>query len=312
MTKPTDMAALDLCLSDEVQLALASRQPVVALESSIIAQGMPYPKNIELALRLQGQLRELKVTPATTAILDGRLCVGLSDAQIERLGTEKGVLKVSRRDLGYALAIGASGATTVATTMWMAHRAGIAVFATGGIGGVHRGAEHSFDISADLLECAQTSVCVITAGAKAILDLPKTLELLETLGVPVVGYRTSDFPAFYSRESGLALSMRAESPEAIARMFTTQRALGLPMGMLVANPIPAAFEIPRDVMEAHIARAVADMEAAGIKGKLVTPYLLGRIATLTSERSLSANICLVENNVAVAAEIAQAVCRIVS
>ena len=293
-------------LSAEVTAAIAGGRPVVAFESTIISHGMPYPRNVETALAAEAIAREAGVTPATVAVLDGRIAVGLDRSEIERLGTEKGLLKISRRDLSGALAQKKSGATTVSATMIAARMAGIGLFATGGIGGVHRGAAESFDISADLSELACTPVCVVSAGAKAILDLPRTLEVLETLGVPVIGYRTSEFPAFYSRSSGLPLSLRADAPEEIASILSMHRALGLPQGVLVANPIPAEWEIPRARMEEHIARALSDLAARGVRGKEVTPFLLSRIVELTGGDSLETNVHLLHNNVRLACEIARA------
>ena len=295
-----------LRLSAEVTGALAAGRPVVAFESTIISHGMPYPRNVETALAAEAIARESGVAPATVAVLDGRIVVGLDRGEIERLATEKGLLKISRRDLSFALALKRSGATTVSATMIAARMAGIGIFATGGIGGVHRGAADSFDISADLSELACTSVCVVSAGAKAILDLPKTLEMLETLGVPVIGYGTSEFPAFYSRSSGLPLSLRAETPVEIAEILRAHAALGLPQGVLVANPIPAEWEIPRQVMDGYMLRAMADLEARGVKGKEVTPFLLARIVELSGGESLDTNVRLFHNNVRLACEIARA------
>jgi pseudouridylate synthase len=295
-----------LRLSAEVTAALAGGRPVVAFESTIISHGMPYPRNVETALAAEAIARENGVVPATVAVLDGRISVGLDRSEIERLATEKGLLKVSRRDLSAAVAQKRSGATTVSATMIAARMAGIAVFATGGIGGVHRNAADSFDISADLSELACTRVCVVSAGAKAILDLPKTMEVLETLGVPVIGYRTSEFPAFYTRSSGLPLSLRAETPEEVAAILRAHEALGLPQGVLVANPIPAEWEIPRQVMEGYIAQANADLAARGVTGKEVTPFLLGRIVELSGGSSLETNVRLFHNNVHLACAIARA------
>jgi pseudouridylate synthase len=295
-----------LRLSAEVTAALAGGRPVVAFESTIISHGMPYPRNVETALAAEAIARENGVVPATVAVLDGRIAVGLDRAEIERLATAKGLLKISRRDLSAAVAQKKSGATTVSATMIAARMAGIAVFATGGIGGVHRGAADSFDISADLSELACTRVCVVSAGAKAILDLPKTIEALETLGVPVIGYRTSEFPAFYTRSSGLPLSLRAETPEEIAAILRAHEALGLPQGVLVANPIPAEWEIPRPVMEGYIAQANSDLAARGVTGKEVTPFLLGRIVELSGGSSLETNVRLFHNNVRLACAVARA------
>ena len=295
-----------LRLSAEVTAAIAADRPIVAFESTIISHGMPYPRNRETALAAEAICREAGVTPATVAVLDGRIAVGLDRSEIERLATEKGLLKISRRDLSGALAQKRSGATTVSATMIAARMAGIGLFATGGIGGVHRGAAESFDISADLSELACTPVCVVSAGAKAILDLPKTLEVLETLGVPIVGYRTSEFPAFYSRSSGLPISLRAETPAEVSAILRTHRALGLPQGILVANPIAAEWEIPRPAMEGFLERALQDMAARGVRGKEVTPFLLSRIVELSGGDALETNVRLFHNNVRLACEIALA------
>ena len=295
-----------LRVSPEAADALAGGRPVVAFESTIISHGMPSPRNVETALAAEAIAREARVVPATVAVLDGRIVVGLDRGEVERLGTERGLLKISRRDLSAALAQGRSGATTVSATMLAARMAGIGLFATGGIGGVHRGAEESFDISADLFELAGTPVCVVAAGAKAILDLPRTLEVLETLGVPVIGYRTSEFPAFYSRSSGLPLALRADTPAEIASILRAHRSLGLPQGVLVANPIPEEYEIPRAGMEEHIAHALSDLAARGVRGKEVTPFLLSRIVELTGGDSLETNVRLFHNNVRLACEIARA------
>ena len=285
----------------------------VALESTVISHGLPYPHNLRLALRLEEIVREGGAEPATVGIIAGEIIVGLSHAQIEHLATAQGVRKVSRRDLPIVVARKLDGATTVATTAWAAHRAGIQVFATGGIGGVHRSTLHppisnllSTDISADLPELAQTPIIVVCAGAKAILDLPATLEWLETHGVTVVGYGTDCFPAFYNRSSGLPVDVRADTPEEVAALFRAQRALGLPCGMLVAVPVPEEYELSTDQMEAAITQALGEAEAQGIKGKALTPFLLARISALTGEASLRANLALLENNARVAAEIAVA------
>lgn len=296
----------DLEIHPRVRSALRRGQPVIALESTIVAHGMPRPKNVQTALAAQAVAEELGVVPATVGVISGRLHVGLTPEQIEHLGTAPGVWKASRRDLPWVLARGLDAATTVSGTMLAARLAGIAVFATGGIGGVHRGAAESFDVSADLHELARTPVLVVSAGAKAILDLPKTLELLETLGVPVVGYRTGEFPAFYSADSGLALEMRADSPAEIASAFRAQRRLGLEQGMLVANPIPREAEIPRAVMEGYIARAQEALVSEGIGGKRVTPYLLGKVLEYSGGRSLEANVALLLNNVRLACAVATA------
>jgi pseudouridine-5'-phosphate glycosidase len=295
-----------LRFSPEVAAALAERRPVVALESTIITHGMPWPQNVEAARAVEAVVREGGAVPATIAVFDGAIQVGLDDAQLEALGQASDVMKLSRADLAFAVSTGRTGATTVAATMIAAHRAGIGVFATGGIGGVHRGVERSGDISADLDELARTPVAVVCAGAKALLDLPRTLEYLETRGVPVVCYRTDDFPAFWSRSSGLPAPLRLDEPETIAAFIRTREELRIDGGVLVANPVPAEDEIPAHEMERHIASAVEQADAEGVSGKKVTPYLLSRILSLTGGRSLATNIALVRANAALAARIAVA------
>ena len=292
--------------SAEAAAARDAARPLVALESTIITHGMPYPQNVQTARQVEEDIRAAGATPATIAVLEGRLHIGLEAVQLERLGQAREVAKLSRADLAACLATGGTGATTVAATMIAAHLAGIGVFATGGIGGVHKGAETTFDISADLHELAQTPVTVVAAGAKAILDLPKTLEVLETLGVPVIAYGQDDFPAFWSAASGLPAPLRMDTPEAIARAHATRAALGLPGGQLVANPIPAEAEIPAATLAPIISAAQAEAEAQGIVGKAVTPFLLSRIFDATEGRSLAANIALVRNNARLAAQIASA------
>ena len=294
-----------LQIAPEVAAALAAGGPVVALESTIISHGMPYPRNLETARRVEAVIRHQGAVPATIAVLDGRLRVGLGDAELERLATEAGLAKLSRRDLPIALATGGSGATTVAATMIVAAAAGIAVFATGGIGGVHRGGESSLDISADLEELARTPVAVVCAGAKAILDLPRTLEYLETRGVPVIGFQTTIFPAFYTRDSGLPVDHRAGSADEVARIMAAQWRLG-GGGLVVANPIAASEELDPMVIDEAIATALDEAERDGIRGKAVTPYLLERLEALTGGTSLDANIALVLDNAAVGAAIAVA------
>ena len=295
---------IDIHYSDEVTEARAKGAPVVALESTIITHGMPFPQNVEAARRVEKAVRAGGATPATIAVIDGGLHIGLSDSQLLALGQTQDVMKLSRADMAACIASGRTGATTVAATMIAARLAGIEVFATGGIGGVHRGAETSFDISADLHELAQTPVTVIAAGAKAILDLPKTLEVLETLGVPVIAYGQDELPAFWSRQSGLKAPLRMDSPTEIAHAHRMRGALGLPGGQLVANPIPTEAEIPSDVLAPHIAKALAESEAQGIAAKAVTPFLLQRIFELTHGASLEANIALVLNNARLGAAIA--------
>ncbi|KIC48728.1 pseudouridine-5'-phosphate glycosidase [Tateyamaria sp. ANG-S1] len=290
--------------SPEVAGALENGTPVVALESTIITHGMPYPQNLEVARQVEGDIRKGGAVPATMAVIDGVLHVGLTDAQLEALAQSKKVAKLSRADMAVCMATGGTGATTVAATMIAARIAGISVFATGGIGGVHKGAEHSFDISADLLELAQTPVTVVAAGAKAILDIPKTLEVLETQGVPVIAYGQDDMPAFWSRSAGMTAPLRMDHAADIAAAHLQRAALGLPGGQLVVNPLPEADEIDRATLAPIIAQATQDAETHGISGKGVTPYLLQRIFELTDGRSLTANIALVRNNARLAAQIA--------
>ncbi len=289
---------------------LTPGQPAVALESTVIAHGLPYPHNVETALRMEEIVRSHGATPATIGIVGGQIIAGLNQDQIKHLATAPGVHKVSRRDLPIVVAQKLDGATTVASTAWCAARAGIPILATGGIGGVHRG--HPFDISADLPELAETPVMVVCAGAKAILDLPLTLEWLETHGVTVVGYGTDHFPAFYNRDSGLPVDVRVDTPAAAAELFCAQRRLGLPGGMLVTVPVPAAAELPAAQMEEAITQALAEAESQGLHSKAVTPFLLARISQLTGEASLRANLALLENNAAVAAQIAGALTGICS
>ncbi|MDJ0683644.1 MAG: pseudouridine-5'-phosphate glycosidase [Alphaproteobacteria bacterium] len=295
--------------SAEVAEALAQNLPVVALESTIVTHGMPWPQNLAMAREVEALVRADGATPATIAVLDGVLHIGLEGNQLERLAQTDDAMKLSRADLAFAMAEGRTGATTVAATMIAAHMAGIPVFATGGIGGVHRGAELSFDISADLEELARTPVAVVCAGAKAILDLPKTLEVLETKGVPVVTHGAAALPAFWSRDSGLASPLRLDSADAIARFLIARRDTPNSGGVLIANPVPAADEIPRDEMERYIADALAAAEQKGVTGKDVTPYLLAKIFDLTEGRSLTANIALVKNNARLAAAIAKALAQ---
>ncbi len=299
-----------LDISPEVQQALADGKPVVALESTIISHGMPYPKNVETAMLVEKTIRENGAVPATIAIIGGRLKAGLSPEEIEYLGKSgRKVAKVSRRDLAAIVARGADGATTVTTTMIIAHMAGIKVFATGGIGGVHRGAETTMDISADLEELAGTPVMVVCAGAKSILDLGLTLEYLETKGVPVIGYGTDELPAFYTRRSGFGVDYRVDTPEQLAAMFKAQQELGMKGGMLVTNPIPEQYAMDKAVIDAAIEQAVAESKEQGIHGKETTPFLLARVVELTGGDSLESNIQLVLNNAIVASKTAAELCK---
>jgi pseudouridine-5'-phosphate glycosidase len=283
---------------------MPTSRPRVALESTVISHGLPYPQNLALAQEMEAIVRSHGAEPHTVAVIGGELRAGLSEAELLHLATATGVRKVSRRDLPIVVARQLDGATTVATTMWVAQRFGIEVFATGGIGGVHRG--KGDDISADLQELAQTPVIVVCAGAKAILDLPSTLEYLETQGVTVVGYGTDEFPAFYSRTSGLAVDVRCDTAAEVAAIWRAKQSLGLPGGLLVTVPVPADMEIPAAEIEPAIAQAVAEAEARGLRSAEVTPFLLTRIAQLTGERSLRTNLALLHNNAAVAASIAVA------
>lgn len=295
-----------LSISPDVKKALADGKPVVALESTIITHGMPYPQNLEMAKKVEGIVREHGAVPATIAIMDGRFCVGVSGEDLERLALEGlKAAKASRRDVSALLVQGVIAGTTVATTMQIAALAGIHVFATGGIGGVHRGAEETFDISADLQELGRTPVAVVCAGAKSILDIAKTLEVLETNGVPVLGYGTDQFPAFWARESGHKVDHRFDAAEDIAKIVALQIDLGLG-GVLVANPIPEEDALDPAAIEARIAEAIAGAEAEGVSRKELTPFLLKRIFELTGGKSLQSNIALVENNAKVAAQIAVA------
>jgi len=297
---------IPLQFSPEVAEARALGRPLVALESTIITHGMPYPQNVQTARRVEAEIRAAGAVPATIAVMAGQIHIGLTDPQLTDLGQAKDVMKLSRADLAVCLALGRTGATTVAATMICAHLAGIKVFATGGIGGVHRGAESSFDISADLIELAQTPVTVVCAGAKAILDLPKTLEVLETQGVPVIAFGQNALPAFWSRDSGLQAPLRMDDPGLIARAALMRASLGLKGGQLVVNPIPIAAEIARPDITPHIEQALAEAATQGIAAKAVTPFLLQRLYELTEGRSLTANIALVLNNARLGAAIAVA------
>ena len=300
-----------LDIAPEVQKALDEGRPVVALESTIISHGMPYPQNVETALNVEKLIRENGAVPATIAVIGGRLKAGLSEAEIDYLGkTGTAVAKASRRDLPVLVAEGRDGATTVTTTMMIAHMAGIQVFATGGIGGVHRGAETTMDISADLEELASTPVMVVCAGAKSILDLGLTLEYLETHGVPVLGYGTKELPAFYTRKSGFEVDYRVDTPAELAAAFRASLDLGLRGGMLVTNPIPEEFAMDHEVINRAIDEAVAQANAQGIHGKATTPFLLAKVKELTGGDSLDSNIQLVFNNARLAAQTAAELCRL--
>lgn len=300
-----------LSISSEVQEALRTGKPIVALESTIISHGMPYPQNVETALRVEKTIRDNGAVPATIAIIGGRLKAGCTPEEIEYLGKKgQAVIKASRRDLPVLLARKEDGATTVATTMIIAAMAGIHVFATGGIGGVHRGAQQTFDISADLEELAQTPVMVICAGAKSILDLGLTLEYLETKGVPVIGFGTDELPAFYTRHSGFGVDYRIDTPEELAFSFHAKLDCGLKGGMLVTNPIPEEFSMPKEVIDKAIEQALQEANEQGIHGKQCTPFLLAKIKDLTGGESLASNIQLVLNNARLAAKIAVAMCQL--
>jgi pseudouridylate synthase len=296
-------------IAPEVRSAVERGEAAVALESTIITHGMPYPQNVTTAREVETIVRENGAVPATIAVIAGRIKIGLSDEELDWLGTTEDVMKLSRADLPYAVAANRHGATTVAATMICAHLAGLRVFATGGIGGVHQGVEATMDISADLDELARTPVTVVCAGAKAILDLPRTLEYLETRGVPVVGYRTDRFPAFWSRTSDLAIPIRLDTLEAVAGLIGTKEALGLKGGVLIANPVPSADEIPAEEMKGFINEALAEAGRRGIAGKAVTPFLLSFLFESTGGRSLMTNIALVKSNAALAARLAVSLAR---
>ena len=300
-----------LDINPEVAAALADGKSVVALESTIISHGMPYPQNVETALNVEKIIRDNGAVPATIAVIGGRLKAGLTEEEIEYFGKKgQAIHKASRRDLAVLCARGEDGATTVTTTMMIAHMAGISIFATGGIGGVHRGAETTMDISADLEELAQTPVMVVCAGAKSILDLGLTLEYLETKGVPVIGYGTEELPAFYTRQSGFRVDYRMDSPEELAAAFKAQNEMALGGGMLVTNPIPEEYAMPLGTINAAIDQAIAECNAQGIHGKATTPFLLARVAELTGGDSLASNIQLVYNNAKLAAQTAAAYCKL--
>lgn len=298
---------LPIQVNENVQNALQNGQAIVALESTIITHGMPYPQNAAMAASVEAIIRAEGAVPATIAVIDGLLHIGLTQEQTQTLAQTKGAMKLSRADLAFAMASGQSGGTTVAATMMAASWAGIEVFATGGIGGVHRGAELSFDISADLQEFTKTPVITVSAGVKAILDIPRTLEMLETLGVPVIGYQSDAFPAFWSRNSGLPSPLRLNTPAEIADFWLMRRHLAIEGGMLIGNPLPVEAEIPNDEINLYIRQALSMADDNGITGKAVTPYLLGTLLELTKGASLKANIALVENNARLAAGIAKAI-----
>lgn len=293
-----------LVFSEEVEKAMKENKPIVALESTIISHGMPYPQNVETAKEVEQLIRDNGAVPATIAILDGKMKIGVNEEELEFLGTSKEIEKVSRRDLPYVIAMKKHGATTVAATMICANMAGIKVFATGGIGGVHRGAEQTMDISADLQELARTNVAVVCAGAKSILDLGLTLEYLETNGVPVIGYGTDILPAFYSSTSPFKVNYRVDTPEEMAKLIATKWELGLNGGLVIANPIPKEDELEESYINSIIEEALKEADEKQIAGKAVTPFLLDKIKTLTGGKSLEANIALVKNNAVLAAKIA--------
>jgi len=295
----------DLSFSEETAEARASGRPLVALESTIIAHGMPYPDNLSTALRAEEEVRKAGAVPATIAVVGGRLRVGLERKDIEFLATSREVVKASRRDLPGVMLAGGNASTTVASTMFIAARAGISVFATGGMGGVHRGAQESFDISADLPELGRTNIALVSSGVKAILDIGLTLEYLETLGVPVVGYGTDEFPAFYTRQSGFRVDLRLDSPAECARLLALKWRSGLEGGVLVANPVPEEYAMERELVEAAVEEAVAEAEREGVRGKELTPFLLARIKDITEGRSLAANTELVFSNARLASAIAK-------
>lgn len=305
MTTPHPM----LALAPEVAEALAAGRPVVALESTIISHGMPYPRNVQTAREVEDIIRDGGAVPATVAVLHGIPRIGLNDAELDLLGSDEHVRKVSIRDLPYVIATGEHGATTVASTMRLAALAGIRVFVTGGLGGVHRGAENSMDVSADLTELSLTDVAVVSAGVKSLLDIGRTLEVLETLGVPVISVGSDDFPSFYSRSSGFRSPLRLDDPAQIAAAMKAKWELGLAGGLVIANPIPVEAEIPEAEIGALIARAVAEADEKGITGAAITPYLLGRIVELSGGSSLEANIELVRNNARLGAQVAVAYAR---
>ena len=294
-----------MIIRKDVLDAIKNNAPIVALESTIIAHGMPYPKNVEIALEVEEEVRKEGAVPATIAVIKGEIIVGLTREEIEYIGKTKGVMKLSTREISYCVAMKKNGATTVSATSYLAKLAGISVFATGGIGGVHRGASETFDISRDLDELSQTNIVVVSAGAKSILDLPKTLEYLETKGVLVIGFGTDEFPAFYTRKSGLTVP-KVQSETDVARIYAEKDRIGVKSAILVANPIPQEYEIEKSIVDKWIDQAVKEASEQGIKGKALTPFLLSRIVEISGGRALSANIELVKNNARVAARIAKA------
>ncbi len=302
---------MDLIIKPEVKAALDAGLPVVALESTIISHGMPYPENVETALETERIIREEGAVPATIAILGGKIHVGLTEAELELLASRTDVFKVSRRDMPYVLSQGKYGATTVAATMIIAHMAGISVFVTGGIGGVHRGYIHTLDVSADLQELSQTPVAVVCAGVKSILDIGFTLEYLETMGVEVVGYQTEEMPAFYTQSSGFSVDFRMDSPEEVAALLAAKKRLSFKGGTVIANPIPEEHQMPREEIEAAISQALAEADERKITGKKITPYLLDRVKELTEGESLEANRELVYNNARVGSRIAVALSKLI-
>ncbi len=292
-------------IREDVLNAINNNKPVVALESTIIAHGMPYPRNVEIALSVEEEVKKEGVIPATIGVINGEIIIGLNREEIEYIGKAKGVLKLSTREIPYCVAMKKDGATTVSATSYLAELAGISVFATGGIGGVHRGASETFDISRDLDELSETDVIVVSAGAKSILDLPKTLEYLETKGVLVVGFETSEFPAFYTRKSGLSI-LKVNSAKEVAKIYKTKNSLGINSAILVANPIPEKYEIQKEIVDKWIDKAIEEANEKGIKGKALTPFLLAKIVEISNGKALDANIELVKNNARVAARIAKA------
>jgi pseudouridine-5'-phosphate glycosidase len=300
---------LEMTIAQDVEQAVEAGRPVLALETTVIAHGMPRPRNLEVWRAVEAAARDLGVVPATIGIVRGRIHIGIGEREARILAEGRGIMKVASKDIGFAVSTGADGATTVSATMVLARKTGISVFATGGIGGVHRSGERTLDVSSDLTELGRTPVIVVSAGAKAILDLTKTLEYLETQGVPVVGFRTDDFPAFYTRSSGNRLDLRLDEPAEIARLFTVQRQLGSAQALLVANPVPQEAEIPRTTIQGYIDQAMEELENRRISGKEVTPFLLSRIVELSGGSTLETNIALLANNVRLGSRIALSLSR---